>query len=235
VVAFSLVHSIVDWFGPVYQGALGYLVVAGVILLDRGAFTGVVIPGDLFLALGGIYAGRGKLAVGAVIAVGALAGVAGETISYWLGRRYGVRIIRHLPLANRMERHLDSARDYFKRHGGKTIFVGRYVSVAGTFMPFAAGMSKMPFRRFIAFDVAAIVLWATAESLLGYYLNSQIDLVDQILSRFGWALLATVALLFAGRFAWKRRDTIGNVFKKEKKKTHRTQSRASGIARKEAA
>src|ERR687888_1219199 len=158
----AIVETVVDWFGPVYQGLLGYGLLALVILLDRGAFTGIVIPGDLFLALGGIYAGRGQLALAAVIAVGALAGVSGETISYWLGRRYGVRMIRHLPLANRMERHLGSARDYFKRHGGKTIFVGRYVSVAGTFMPFAAGMSRMPFRRFIAFDVAAIVLWATA-------------------------------------------------------------------------
>jgi membrane-associated protein len=233
VIAASLVHTIVDWFGPVYQGLLGYLIVGGVILLDRGAFSGVVIPGDLFLALGGIYAGRGDLDVVVVIVVGALAGVAGETISYWLGRTYGVRIIRHLPLANRMEKHLGSARDYFKRHGGKTIFVGRYVSVAGTFMPFAAGMSKMPFRRFITFDVAALGLWATAVSLLGYYLNSQIDLVDQILSQFGWILLTAVVLLFTGRFVWKRRDRIGKWFA-SKTKT-RTTSKGSRGTRKEAA
>src|SRR5204862_7157465 len=58
VIAASLVNSIVDWFGPLYQGVLGYLIVAGIIFLDRGALTGVIIPGDLFLALGGIYAGR---------------------------------------------------------------------------------------------------------------------------------------------------------------------------------
>jgi membrane-associated protein len=233
VIAASLVNTIVDWFGPVYQGLLGYLIVGGIILLDRGAFTGIVIPGDLFLALGGIYAGRGDLNVVIVIVVGAAAGVAGETISYWLGRIYGVRIIRHLPLANRMEKHLDAARDYFKRHGGKTVFVGRYVSVAGTFMPFAAGMSKMPFRRFLPFDAAAIALWATAVSLLGYYLNSQIDLVDQILSQFGWALLAAVVLLFAGRFGWKRRDRIGKWFRSKTKS--RATSKGSRSTRKEAA
>jgi undecaprenyl-diphosphatase len=233
VIAASLVNTIVDWFGPVYQGLLGYLIVGGIILLDRGAFTGIVIPGDLFLALGGIYAGRGDLNVVLVIVVGAAAGVAGETISYWLGRRYGVRIIRHLPLANRLERHLDSARDYFKRHGGKTIFVGRYVSVAGTFMPFVAGMSKMPFRRFIAFDVAALAMWATGVSLLGYFLNSQIDLVDQILSRFGWALLAAAVLLFGGRMLWKRRQSIAKWFKS--KTSRRASPKGSGSARKEAA
>jgi undecaprenyl-diphosphatase len=233
VTAVSLVNTIVDWFGPAYGGLLGYLIVGGVILLDRGAFTGIFIPGDLFLALGGIYAGRGQLEVAVVIAVASMAGIAGETISYWLGRRYGVRMIRHLPLANRLEKHLDAARDYFKRHGGKTVFVGRYVSVAGTFTPFAAGMSRMPFRRFIAFDVPAIVLWATGVTLLGYYLNSEIDLVDRILSRFGWGLLAAVVLLITGRLAWKRRDRIGKRFASKKKS--RTKSKGSRNSRKEAA
>jgi membrane-associated protein len=204
----AVVQTVVDWFGPLYSSGLAYALVALIIFLDRGAFTGVVIPGDLFLALGGIYAGRGELVLPLVIAAGALAGIAGESLSYWLGRKYGVRIIRHLPLANRFEKHLDSARDYFDRHGGKTVFVGRYVSVAGTFMPFAAGMSEMPFARFLTFDTIAITIWAVAVSLLGYFLNSQIELADQILSQFGWAVLAAVVLFVGGRQVWKRREGI---------------------------
>ncbi len=222
----AIVETVVDWFGPLYAGALGYLVVASVIFLDRGAFTGVVIPGDLFLALGGIYAGRGKLAIALVIVVGVFAGVAGETLSYWLGRRFGVRMIRHLPLANRLEKHLDSARDYFKRHGGKTVFIGRYVSVAGTFMPFAAGMAEMPFPRFLAFDAAAIGVWATAVSLLGYFMSSQIDTVDQILSQFGWALLAAVVLFVGGRMAWKHRDAIAKRLRPGKGKKRKSSAGA---------
>ena len=209
----AIVKTVVDWFGPVYSGVLGYGLVGLVILLDRGAFTGVAVPGDLFLALGGIYAGRGQLSVVLVILVGVSAGVLGETVSYWLGRKYGTRIIRRLPLANRFEKHLDAAHEYFRRHGGKTVFVGRYVSLAGTFIPFAAGMSAMPFGRFIAFDVAAISLWAVAVTLLGYFLNSEIDLVDRILSRFGWGLLAVAVLGIGGRFAWKRRDRIHKWFR----------------------
>ena len=214
----AIVETVVEWFGPVYSSWIGYLLVGGVVFLDRGAFTGVVVPGDLFLALGGIYAGRGDLSIVPVILIGALGGVLGETLSYWLGRRYGVRMIRHLPLANRFERHLDQARDYFRSHGGKTVFIGRYVSVAGTFMPFAAGMSDMPFPRFFAFDVAAIALWATGVSLLGYFLNSQIDVVDSVLSKFGWGLLILMVLGVGGRFAWKRRDRIGARFKSKAKR-----------------
>lgn len=134
-----MIKTIVDVFGPLYSGAVGYLAIAGLTFLDRGAFTGVVLPGELFLALGGVYAGRGDLSVVVVMLVGALAGLLGETVSFWLGHRYGVRITRHLPLANRFEKHLDEAHDYFRRNGGKTIFIGRYVSVVGTFMPFAEG------------------------------------------------------------------------------------------------
>ncbi len=209
----ALVESVIDWLGPIYSGALGYGLVGLVIFLDRGAFTGVVIPGDLFLALGGIYAARGELVLALVMVAGALAGIAGECLSYWLGRKYGVRIIRHLPLANRLEKHLDAARDYFARHGGKTVFIGRYVSVAGTFMPFAAGMSEMPFARFLLFDAIAISAWAVGVTLLGYFLNSQVELADRILSDFGWMMLVAVALFVLGRFAWKRRDKFVKPFR----------------------
>jgi membrane-associated protein len=224
----AVVQTVVDWFGPLYSSELAYALVALIIFLDRGAFTGVVIPGDLFLALGGIYAGRGELVLPLVIAAGALAGIAGESVSYWLGRKYGVRIIRHLPLANRFEKHLDSARDYFDRHGGKTVFVGRYVSVAGTFMPFAAGMSEMPFARFLTFDTIAITIWAVAVSLLGYFLNSQIELADQILSQFGWAVLAAVVLFVGGRQVWKRREGIRKWIASRFRSKRRSSARARG-------
>jgi membrane-associated protein len=224
----ALVKTVVDWFGPLYSSGLGYLLVAGVIFLDRGAFTGVVIPGDLFLALGGIYAGRGDLVLPLVMVAGAIAGIAGETLSFWLGRKFGVSIIRHLPLANRFEKHLDSARDYFERHGGKTVFIGRYVSVAGTFMPFAAGMADMPFGKFLLFDAVAITMWAVALTLLGYFMNSQIETVDQIISNFGWGLLVLIVLGVGARLAWKHRDGIrkwfGSLFGSKKRSSSKARS-----------
>jgi membrane-associated protein len=203
-----VIDTIIEWLRPAYSGPLAYLLMAAIIFLDRAAFTGLFIPGELFVALGGVFAGRGELSVAPVIAIAALAGILGETVSYWLGRRYGARIVKHLPLANRIDKHLDETRDFLRRHGGKTVFIARYVSVVGTFMPFVAGMSDMPFGRFLAFDVAAITLWATAVTLLGYFLNSQIHLVDQILSQFGWGLLALLVIVVLGRVVVKRRGEI---------------------------
>lgn len=203
-----MIETIIDLFGTMYSSPFVYVVVAGIIFLDRAAFTGIFIPGELFVALGGIFAGRGELSLVLVIVTAALAGILGETVSYWLGRRYGVGIVRHLPLANRFEKHLDDAHDYFRRHGGKTVFIARYVSVVGTFLPFVAGMSDMPFGRFLLFDAVALTLWAIAVTLLGYLLNSQIHLVDQILSQFGWGLLVLIALLVVARIVVKRRGEI---------------------------
>src|SRR5262245_57945543 len=204
----AIVDTVLDLVRPLYTGWWAYLLIATVIVLDRGAFVGLVVPGDLFLALGGIYAGRRDLSVVAVILVAFAAALAGESMSFWIGRRHGVGLIRHLPLANRLEDKLDGARDYFRRHGGKTVFIGRYVSVAGTFVPFAAGMSDMRYSVFVLFDAIAVAVWATAITLLGYFLNARVELVDTILSRFGWGLLGVLVLLAIGRFGWKRRTAI---------------------------
>src|SRR5438067_584772 len=125
---------------------------------ERSIFLGLVVPGDLILALGGVYASRGKLDLWLVIVVGILAATAGESIGYWLGRRYGRGFISRIPLVRRLDDRLEDAEGYFKRHGGKTVAIGRYATAAGAFVPFTAGVGKMPYRRFLLFDVPAIAV-----------------------------------------------------------------------------
>jgi membrane-associated protein len=220
----ALVEQLVKWVEPVFRGWPGYLLVAGGVFADRSAFLGLVVPGDLVLAIGGVYAGRGELSLTLVIVVGALAGLAGESAGFWLGRSYGLRLLRKIPILKRFEGRLQDAEAFFHRNGGKTVFIGRYVSVAGTFLPFTAGLSKMPYMRFLLFDVPSVAIWAVGVSLLGYFLNSQIDTVDKILSRFGWGLLALVVLFFGGRFVYRR------WIKKEPRTTSRS-SRSSSRSR----
>ena len=201
-----MITTILDWIGPLYSSGIGYLLLAGLLFLDRGAFTGVFLPGELFVALAGVFAARGELSLPIVIAVVAVAGIAGECFSFWLGHRYGARIIRRLPLANRFEKHLDKSRGFFKKHGGRAVFIGRYVTVVGTLLPFAAGMSSMSFLRFLAFDIVALSAWSAGLAFIGYELSAQIELVDKILSRFGWGLLIVVVVVLAARFLRTRRS-----------------------------
>lgn len=143
-----------------------------------------------------------------VIVTGFASGVVGESISYWLGRRFGIRVVRRLPFRERMEKNLERSEEYFRSHGRRAVFVARYVSVVGTFLPFVAGASKMPFVRFIVADVAAMIMWAAGVSALGYFLSAQVELVDRILSRFTWGLLALIVVVVAARTAWRRRDDV---------------------------
>jgi membrane-associated protein len=199
----AILEDLVKWVGPVFAAA-GYPIVGGAVFLERSVFIGLIVPGDVILALGGIYAARGDLALPWVIVIGIMAAVGGESTGFWLGRRYGRRLVRRLPLVNRLEGRLDAAEEYFRKHGGRTVAIGRYATAAGAFVPFVAGLSRMSYRRFLAFDVPAILVWAIAIVLLGYFLEGELDLVDRILSRFGWAMLGLLVGAVGGRIVFNR-------------------------------
>ena len=199
----SIAEKIVQWVEPAFAVA-GYEIVAAAVLAERSIFIGLIVPGDVILALGGVYASKGKLSLPLVIVIGTLAATTGETIGYWLGRKYGRGLIRHVPLVRRLEGQLEDAERYFKRHGGKTVAIGRYATAAGAFVPFAAGVGRMPYRRFLLFDVPAIAVWATGITIFGYAFGQHIQLVDTVLSRFGYIALGALAGFILGRFLWKR-------------------------------
>jgi membrane-associated protein len=206
VLGLTLIERIVHEIEPAFLAA-GYFIIAGGVLMERSIFLGLIVPGDLILALGGVYASQKKMDLTGVIVVGTLAAIAGESIGFWLGRHFGVRLLRRLPFfGKRLSRVVEESEGYFRRHGGKTVAIGRYATAAGAFIPFTAGAAKMRYLRFLAFDIPAIVVWATGISIFGYYFGRNLAFVDKVLSRFGYGVLALVVLFFLGRFLWKKRQ-----------------------------
>ncbi len=204
MIGLSLVERLVQWIEPAFLAA-GYFIIAGGVLMERSIFIGLIIPGDIILALGGVYSAQHKMNLAAVIVIGTVAAISGESIGFWLGRRFGIRLLRRLPFFGpRLSRVVEESRDYFRRHGGKTVAIGRYATAAGAFIPFTAGAARMSYPRFLAFDVPAIAVWATGITIFGYYFGRNLSFIDKVLSRFGYAVLALFVLLFAGRFAWKK-------------------------------
>jgi membrane-associated protein len=199
----SLVEQLVGWLEPAFIVA-GYEIIALAVLLERSIFIGLIIPGDIILALGGVYASEGRLSLPWVIAIGIVAALCGESAGFWLGRRFGVTLIRAIPVVRRLEPRLEDAHAYFEKHGGKTVAIGRYATAAGAFVPFSAGIGKMPFRRFLTFDVPAVALWAVLISSFGYVVGRNLAFIDTTLSRFGYLVLALVVAAIVIRVLRKR-------------------------------
>ena len=214
MIGLSLVERLVHWIQPAFLAA-GYFIIAGGVLMERSIFIGLIIPGDIILALGGVYAAQHEMNLAAVIVIGTVAAISGESIGFWLGRRFGIRLLRRLPFFGpRLSRVVEESGDYFRRHGGKTVAIGRYATAAGAFIPFTAGIAKMPYRRFIAFDSPAIVLWATGISIFGFAFGKNLAFVDKVLSRFGLIVLGLLAAILLARWLWiqrrEHRETPGS-------------------------
>ena len=203
MILIAVVKQIIRWAGPLFSSA-GYLVVGVAVLLERSIFLGLIVPGDVILALGGVYAGRKELSLAGVIVIGTLAAITGESIGYMLGRKYGRELIKRLPLIGRLEKRFENAERYFRKRGGWTVAIGRYATAAGSFVPFVAGMSEMPYGTFLTYDVPAIGIWATGITLVGYYFGRNLDTVERILSRFGYAMLGVLVVLVVGQIVWRR-------------------------------
>jgi membrane-associated protein len=204
VLALTLVERIVSAIEPYFLAA-GYFIIAGGVLMERSVFIGLIIPGDFILALGGVYASQRKMDLVGVIVVGCLAAICGESIGFWLGRKFGIRVVRRIPYVGRwLAEKLEASEDFFRRHGGKTVAIGRYATAAGAFIPFSAGAARMRYWRFLAFDVPAIIVWATGISIFGYVFGENLALVDRVLSRFGYIVLGLIIVFFLGRWLWKR-------------------------------
>jgi membrane-associated protein len=200
----ALIDKLVEWIAPAYTHA-GYAIVAAGVLAERSILIGLFVPGDVILALGGIYAARGDLDLWAVILIGTFGAIFGESLGYWLGRRYGLRLVRRIPLIRRLEPRLEAAQEYFRRHGGRTVAIGRYATAAGAFIPFVAGLGRMDYRKFLMFDVPAIIVWASGITLFGYYFGEHIDFIDTVLSRFGLIMLGLLVVVIGGSMLYRRR------------------------------
>lgn len=153
-------------------GSLGkwtYLLVGVMAFLETGAFVGLVAPGELTILLGGVLAGQGKISVVVLLPLVFLAAVAGDLASYFLGRRLGRDfLVRHGPKVRVTPAALERVEEFFDRHGGAAIFLGRFIGIVRAVAPFIAGASRLPLRRFLPYDIAGAGIWGCGIVLIGY-------------------------------------------------------------------
>jgi membrane protein DedA with SNARE-associated domain len=189
-------------------GAWTYLLVGVFAFAETGAFVGLVVPGETVMLLGGAVAGQGAIDIYLLIAIAWFSAWAGDTTSFFLGRRLGREfVMRNGPRVGISHERFEKVEDYFSRHGGKTIFVGRFISLVRAFAPFIAGSSGMRYRAFVPYSILGTGLWAGAHILIGYFFSRSIDTAAKYAGR-GAFLLATLIVVVAGTVLLVRRFRV---------------------------
>lgn len=186
-------------------GAWTYLLVGAFAFAETGAFVGLVIPGETVMLLGGAVAGQGAISIYLLIAVAWLAAWLGDTTSFFVGRRLGREfVLEHGPRFGIGHERFERVEDYFSRHGGKTIFIGRFVSLVRAFAPFIAGSSGMRYRAFVPYSILGTGLWASAHILVGYFFSRSIESAARYAGRGAFVLATTIVVVTAIVYAYRR-------------------------------
>jgi undecaprenyl-diphosphatase len=179
-------------------GAWTYLLVGVFAFAETGAFVGLVVPGETVMLLGGAVAGQGAIDIYLLIAIAWFSAWAGDTTSFFLGRRLGREfVMQHGPRFGIGHERFERVEDYFSRHGGKTIFIGRFISLVRAFAPFIAGSSGMRYRSFVPYSILGTGLWASAHILIGSFFSRSIETAAKYAGK-GAFLLGTLIVVVAG-------------------------------------
>jgi membrane protein DedA with SNARE-associated domain/membrane-associated phospholipid phosphatase len=179
-------------------GPWTYLLVGVLCFLESGAFVGLLIPGETAIVVGGVVAAQGELDIVVLIGLVWATAVAGDLFSFALGRRLGRDfLVKHGPRVQITEERLEQVERFYDRHGGKAVFLGRWVGLVRAVSPFVAASSGMPLRRFLPYDVVAAGAMGTVFCLLGYVFWHSLDQVLEIARRGLFALGTTIVVVVA--------------------------------------
>ncbi|HKG39371.1 MAG TPA: VTT domain-containing protein [Conexibacter sp.] len=177
-------------------GAWTYLLVGVLCFLESGAFLGLLVPGETAIVVGGFVAGQGEIDIILLIAVVWTTAVAGDLVSFALGRRLGRDfLVKHGPRFQITEERIQHVEHFYDRHGGKAVFLGRWVGLVRSVSPFLAASSGMPLRRFLPYDILAAGAMGTLFCLIGYIFWHSLDKVLEIARKGLLALGITIALI----------------------------------------
>ena len=166
---FLSTHTIDGWLE-----SYGYLVVFLLVMLES---IGVPVPGETALIGAALYAGSThKLEIWWVIGVAIAGAIIGDNIGFSIGRYGGARLLlRHGHKIRLHEGRLKIGIWLFRRHGGKVVFWGRFVSILRAYAAFLAGTNQMAWPRFLVFNAAGAVVWATAFGVAYYVFGSALQ------------------------------------------------------------
>ncbi|MBE7190515.1 DedA family protein [Jatrophihabitans endophyticus] len=194
-------------------GAWLYVIAGGLAFAEAAILVGMVLPGETALLVAGVFcqAKYGDLNLGVMMVVAAVCAIAGDSVGYEFGRKFGPAL-----RGSRLGLWVGEPRwtkvdDAIHRYGGKAVFLGRLTAILRALMPSMAGMSGMRYRTFLAWNAAGGVIWAPGCVLLGYAFASALDVIGKTLTWAPLAILAVVVVVYVLIHLRRRRQETAQV------------------------
>ena len=195
---FDLIKKLVDFILHIDRhlaeiiadyGIWTYPVLFAIIFAETGLVVTPFLPGDSLLFAAGAFAALGSFDIVPLMLLLIIAAVAGDTVNYWIGARIGPRAfsgnIRFLK-----QEYLVRTTEFYERHGGKTIILARFIPIVRTFAPFVAGVGRMHYGRFVAYNIIGAVVWVLLFTLAGFYFGN----IPAVRDNFTLVILAIIGI-----------------------------------------
>lgn len=183
----EILEAVINLFGP-----LTYLILFGIVFAETGLVVTPFLPGDSLLFAVGTLAGGGFLNIWISYFVLLSAAILGDTVNYWIGHHLGNRAFKKENSRFFKKEYLEKTSEFYKKHGGKTIILARFIPIVRTFAPFVAGLGKMHYKTFISFNLIGAFIWVTSLTFAGYFFG-QIPIIK---NNFEYAIILIVIISF---------------------------------------
>ncbi|MDB4885227.1 MAG: rane protein [Gemmatimonadetes bacterium] len=204
----DLFHQLSDVRHLVQVG--GYIGLTAIIFAETGLLIGFFLPGDSLLVTAGLLSsqpefGLNMYGLGVILTIAA---ILGNTVGYMIGRYSGPRLFTRDDSLLFKKKHLFAAQAFYETHGGKTLIIARFMPIVRTFAPVVAGLAKMDFKRYTAYNVLGAVAWIWSMLLIGYILGRYIPGVEHHIEKV--ILLVIFVSLLPGLISWWRGRSTAN-------------------------
>jgi membrane-associated protein len=194
-----MLHSFIDFFlhldthlGEIIAnyGITTYGILFLIIFCETGLVVTPFLPGDSLLFACGTFAALGSLNPWWLCLILGIAAIAGDTLNYWIGAFIGPKAFSKEDSRFFKKQHLIRTHEFYEKYGGKTIIFARFMPIVRTFAPFVAGVGKMSYGKFLAFNVVGGVLWICSFVFLGYFFGN----IPVVKKNFTLVILAIIFL-----------------------------------------
>lgn len=160
-------------------GSGGAPLVCTIVFIETGFFVGFFLPGDSLLVTAGVFSYAGVVPLRWLLGPAILCAIAGDQIGYWVGRSAGAALYSRRDSFFFRRSHLQRAHDFYEKYGGRAVILARFVPIVRTFCPPVAGAARMPYSRYVVFDIFGGIFWVGSMILGGYSLGHFIPNIGQ--------------------------------------------------------